>query len=351
MLYRRSAVLTIFLTLFVLVLGANQTRSFGQAYCALRDPTTRIYDFYPEATSYRSLVRTVDQEVRQYVSQHLPFTIHFNELGRHTLYLPVKGEQPMGLIHARSEAGDWGLSEIVWSLSPDLVIQDFEFQRCRSRKRTEVETEAFKRQLIGKDFQQLRSLLSADGNTIQNGQVSVSAEAQELASMVIRSALKTIAVTQYTWKRELGVIQPLFHVNRAFPETAKIEKVNQPYSQAVIQAYQSAFKTSSGKESTSIDRNNVDVYKSMSAAGQEGGFVVRTPWSMNGTSLNLWWYVRRDGVIAKVTSEGGWPSAETQKAFEAVAGLATDQLDKCSTAAQMAGAEVLLLVRKQGASR
>jgi len=344
--YRQPAILIALLVLFAI--GSIAQDCHGQAYCALRDPTKLIYKSYPNATSYRSLVRTVDQEVRQYVSQKLPFTIHFNELGRHTLYLPVEGEQPIGLVHARSEASDWGLSEIIWSFSPDLVVEDFEFQRCRSRKRTAVETDAFKRQLIGKDFQQLKALLSADGSSIVNAKVTVAAEAQELASTVIRSALKTIAVTQFTWKRELSVIQPLFHVNQAFPESHRIEKINQPYTASVVQAFRDAFKTSSGKDSSAIDRANVEVFKSFSADGREVGFVIRTPWQMDNTALNLWWYVRGDGVISKVVSQGGWPNSEIEKAFDSASGLASDQLKNCSTAAEIAGAEVLLLIRKHG---
>ena len=334
--------------LILLVTGAAVEESLGQAYCQLRDPTKRIYESYPEATSYRSLVRTVDQEVRQYVLGKLPFTIHFNELGRHTLYLPVKGDQPVGLVHARSEAGNWGLSEIVWSLSPDLVVEDFHFQRCRSRKRSVVERDAFKKQLIGKDFQQLKAMLSEDGTTLVDGKITVSPDAKEMAAMVIRSALKTIAVTEFTWKQELTVIQPLHHVNQAFPETVRIEKISQPYSAAVIEAFQSAFKTSSGKDSSSIEREGVEFFRSIAAQDAQAGFVIKTPWEMDGMNITLWWYVRKDGVISAVKSQGGWPTPKTQKAFESVAGLATDEIQNCSTAAEIAGAEVLLLVRKNG---
>jgi len=319
--YRQSFILIAFwVSLFS---GVVVEECFGQAYCALRDPTKRIYETYPDATSYRSLVRTVDQEVREYVSQKLPFTIHFNELGRHTLYLPVKGDRPLGLVHARSEAGNWGLSEIVWSLSPDLVIEDFDFQRCRSRKRSSVEKEAFKTQLIGKDFHQLKAMLSPDGNTLAQGKVTISADAHELAANVIRSALKTIAVTEYTWQQELRVIQPLYHVNQAFAKTARIEKVNQPYSDQVIEIFQSAFKTSSGKDSSAIERAEVEFFKSIAADDSEVGFVIKTPWVMDGSRLDLWWYVRQDGVVSNVKSQGGWPDAKTEKALQSGVGLAT----------------------------
>ena len=349
MFHRQSEILLAFLIL--LMTGMAEGESYGQAYCALRDPTKRIYESYPEATSYRSLVRTVDQEVRQYVSGLLPFTIHFNELGRHTLYLPVNGDRPIGLVHARSEAGNWGLTEIVWSLSPDLIVEDFHFQRCRSRKRSVIERDAFKKQLIGKDFQQLKAMLSQDGKTLSSGKVTVSPNAQEMAAMVIRSALKTIAVTEFTWKQELLVIQPLHHVYQAFPNTARIEKVSQPYTAAVIETFQSAFKTSSGKDSSSIQRADVKMFKSIAAQGEEAGFVIMTPWAMDDMRLNLWWSVRKDGVISAVKSERGWPTSKTKKAFESVVGLATDEIRNCSSAAEIAGAEVLLLVRKRGVGK
>ena len=317
----------------------------AQAYCALRDPSKKIYEFYPDATSFRSLVRTVDENVRQNVAARLPFTIHFNELGRHTLYLPVKGAKPQGLVHARSEAGEWGLTEIIWSLTPDLVIQDFSFQRCRSRKRTAVETAQFKKQLVGKTFGELRELLDQSGNNLSPNKVEIQEDARTLAASVIRSALKTIAVTQITWKKELDVIQPLFRVNQAFPETASVQTVDQPYTEDVIQAFRSQFSTSSGKGSSNINRDGVQVFRSFDEQGKELGFTIKTPWKSMDMEIEIWWYVRPDGVIKSVNAPLGWPDKKTEKAFETVVGLATDKIGECNSAAEIAGAEVLLLVR------
>ena len=71
----------------------------AQAYCALRDPVTAIYDLYPEGTHHRSIIRTVDVNHRAEVSDQLPFTIHFDELGRHTLYVVADDRGPLGLVH------------------------------------------------------------------------------------------------------------------------------------------------------------------------------------------------------------------------------------------------------------
>ena len=94
-LFRSSALLCVIVAIWL-----QSGPAFGQAFCALRDPAKMIYEFYPEATSYKSIVRTVDDQVRQTVGSELPFSIHFNELGKHTLYVPIKDSKPLGVVHA-----------------------------------------------------------------------------------------------------------------------------------------------------------------------------------------------------------------------------------------------------------
>lgn len=331
----------VIVSLFVLPRG----QIWGQAYCALRDPTRRIYESYPDATSFRSLVRTVDEQVRQQVSQELPFTIHFNELGRHTLYLPVQDGRPIGLVHARSEAGKWGLSEIVWSLTPGLQVEDFSFQRCRSRKRTAVETESFKRQLRGKSFSELKRMLTADGTALRPDQLNIQDESAELAATVVRSALKTIAVTRLTWARDLTVITPLYRAHHAFPTGAKVERVKTPYSERAKKVLAQLFRSDNDVTMSGIDQAGVIVLRVRDAAGKRLGHVIKTPWKSGDKQEVLWWKIRNDVVVDEVTAEGGWSTKEVQDAFEPVKGLAIADVKKCSTFAEIVGAEVLLLSR------
>ena len=317
----------------------------AQAFCALRDPTTRIYESYPAATSYRSLVRTVDESIRQRVGRELPFTIHFNELGRHTLYLPVKDGQPLGLIHARSEAGDWGLTEIVWTLTPNLIIEDFSFQRCRSRKRSKVETPEFKRQLQGKNFRDLKRMLNQGGTTIVENKLKIDADSRELAVMVVRSALKTILVSKLAWANDLAVIQPLYFARQAFDSVAEVAMIDAPYSSIVQTEFARHFPSSSGKSNSNIKRNQVLVLLLSDSQGKSLGYVVRTPWESMGTELMLWWAVRNDAVVKDVIAADGWPDEKSKNAFKEVIGLATDKVHECTSAAEIAGAEVLLLCR------
>jgi hypothetical protein len=178
-------------------------KAYPVAYCALRDPVFAIQTFYPGSSSFRSFLGTVGPDVRQVLTEKLPHQLHFNEFGKHTLYVAYEGEQPVGLVHARTEKGDWGLDELVWSFNMDMTVHDFRFQRSRSRWRNEVQSPAFKQSLQGKGFEELRQMLSPDGASLAQRHPALPQEAQGLAAMVVRSALKTIIVTESVWRREL----------------------------------------------------------------------------------------------------------------------------------------------------
>ena len=140
---------------------------------------------------------------RSKVKDELKFTIHRAELGLHTLYAVFDEEgskkRHIGYIHVRSEEGEWGLIEITWALSPDLKVLDFIFQRCRDEGKAEVQSSQFKEVLRGKESKVLRTLLAEDGSSFKIKNKEVSDEAQGLAYRLVRSALKTIAVTRAVW--------------------------------------------------------------------------------------------------------------------------------------------------------
>lgn len=326
-----------------LLVAFNNTLAMGQAYCALRDPEKLIYDLYPDATSYKSIVRTVDDNVRQHVASNLPFSIHFNELGKHTLYIPVKDSKPLGLVHVRSESGSYGLSEIVWSLTPNMEVRDFAFQRCRSRARHYVESDEFKKQVIGKRFNELKTLLDDSGQQIAEGKLKVEAKSEVMAASLIRSALKTIAVSRSAWKRDLAVLQPLFNVAQAFPDASQIQKVSQPYNSNVTDGFDKLFVTPSGNLGSSVDRKSVLVIRAVNPNGQVAGHVIKTPWKSKKHDIELWWTVKISGEVVDIQAAAGWADADTKKAFREVVGLKFESLGQCSTMAEIVGAEVLLL--------
>jgi hypothetical protein len=175
----------------------------AQAYCALRDPAPQIFELFPAATSYRSRVSTVDDSVRDAVRAALPFTLHARELGQHTLYSALKGNEELGIVHVRSESSDWGIVEITWSIVGD-NIQDFRFQRCRGAACRADAVEDLHSLLRGKSVESVRSLLTPDGEALADDVLaSADAPTRRLATIVVRSAAKTLAVTGIVWSHEI----------------------------------------------------------------------------------------------------------------------------------------------------
>lgn len=184
--------------LAVSVLCLISQQSLAVAYCALRDPTDAIHHFYPDLIKYEALDGTVDEAVRDHLSTKLA-NLHFDEFGTHTLYAVYGAKGAAGFVHARTEKGDFGLDELVWSLSPKLTIQGFRYQRTRSRYSAIIESPEFVYWLDGKGQEELTALLTADGLRLVSRPHFVQPEAESLAVTAIRSAIKTILVTRFVW--------------------------------------------------------------------------------------------------------------------------------------------------------
>lgn len=193
------------LLFIALIFSAN---SFAAApYCALRDPSHQIYAMFPSATSYRSVVRKVDALARQSLNEKLPFTLHHNELGEHTIYVPVQKVMPLGIVHVRSEMGVWGLMEIVWALDRQMKVVDFKFQRCRGDSCKTVIEKNIKSLLQGKGERELADLLDENKTALKHGLLELNDSELYLAGSIIKSAIKTIAVTKGSWPDTVTELQ------------------------------------------------------------------------------------------------------------------------------------------------
>ena len=200
-----KGVLSKFFLIFVLpMLILPSGNVMAVAYCSLRDPVAQIAQLYPQKTNQLSIVKTVDDNIRSQVQIALPSNdLHFSELGHHTLYIAMFGQETLGYIQVRSEQSDWGLVEIVWAIDKDLRISNFAFQRCRSPKKKIAQKSDFKDIFIGKNYQELKELLSADGVTAKQSVLNNAQGAPELANVVLRCALKTLLLTEILWGEEL----------------------------------------------------------------------------------------------------------------------------------------------------
>ena len=174
------------------------------AFCALRDPTQQIYELYPQATAFRSLVEHVDTDVKKVVAAELPFTLHNRELGKHTLYVALSDGEPLGLVHVRAEASRWGLIEIAWALSFDLTIRDYRFQRCRDRACRSLAADPFRSWIVGQSASTLSRTVTGNGAHVDIAQLPAGKGEGELAAALVRSALKTILVTEAIWSSDIA---------------------------------------------------------------------------------------------------------------------------------------------------
>ncbi|ARN74664.1 hypothetical protein [Oceanicoccus sagamiensis] len=180
----------------------------GQAaYCSLRDPVAAITALYGAGVNHRSIVASITSEDRVAVKKLLPFTLHRSEIGRHTLYVIYRDQAPLGFVQARSELAEWGLMEVAWSINVDLTIGGFFFQRCRGEGCELAAIRHLHILLAEKNFKELQQLLSDDGSRLVNEGAALPDEIHPIALLTIRSALKTIAITDISWSKELRSFQ------------------------------------------------------------------------------------------------------------------------------------------------
>lgn len=186
-------------SIVLLLVGMHVPSAVAVTYCALRDPVAAIHQLYPGPVTFRTYVGTFNQELDLALAAKLPFEIHADEFGRHSLYVIFENKQPTGFVQARSELGEWGIDEIVWALDLRLQVSGFVFQRTRNSASNELTTEKFQTLLQGLGMDELKELLDRL-NSGDTSDLGISQQGLELALSVIRSAMKTISVTQLIWK-------------------------------------------------------------------------------------------------------------------------------------------------------
>lgn len=312
----------------------------AQAFCALRDPIKIIQQFEPEATGHKSVVKVVRGGVRNEVAERLPFTLHFNELGKHTVYVILKGEEPAGIIHARSEKGNWGMVEIVWYLDMDLRVKDFAFQRCRDRAKKEIGAAPFTEMIHGKGFKEIRSMLNEDGSALSEKVAgSVSEKAADLALTTIRSALKTITVTDLVWLsdlKEAGSTVPDPIKDQVGNSLIKVEEV---YTDGVLNILNSLDQD----DEWILNRKSVIVNRVYSKDKDFLGLTIFMECTADITLVKVNWDVNPEGGIRSVSPKEKWPSPDIEEAFQNLENFTLKQASTCSTPGQLAAVEVLAI--------
>jgi len=178
-------------------------KTVNAAFCSLRDPISAIQTLYEDGYDFRSLITTISEEDRLMIKRQLPFTIHQGEVGKHTLYVLYKHNTHAGFLQARSEWAKWGIVEIAWAINIDRSIKGFYFQRCRSPLCNDGTTKEINLILQNKSFSQLKALLSEDGKSFSAEGAKLFNKTPSMALLALRSALKTLAITDISWAKDI----------------------------------------------------------------------------------------------------------------------------------------------------
>jgi len=293
------------------------------AYCSLRDPLAAINVLYPESDSHRSIVRPISQEARQLISNELPFTLHFNEIGQHTVYVAQKEKQPVGFIHARSELSNNGMIEIAWAINLDMSLNGFFFQRCRSPECVGALPQQLSQNLTGKTYSDLLLMLNETSSNLTPGMQLQYGAKSDLVLSVIRSALKTISITRIAWHADIDKIRQQVLIAKHFGplSTVKLQ------SQATLPKPENYSIIQSDTVKTYAVLNNEQII----------GYLAAASWKQDKQEGKTHWLFSTKGKVLDVEATKKWPNAEIQTAFQEVIGIDFSLKNDCSTAVESAG--------------
>lgn len=271
------------------------------ANCSLRNPDRQIFRMFPQATSYRSVVKRIGATERGIVEARLGSSLGYNELGKHTLYLVLNESVPLGFVHGRSEIGQRGVVELVWALDLDMRIIDFEAQRCRDRHADAIKSPAFRRHFLGKTVDELRMLLLDDNRQLNKALMAVPKEAEHLCHLVTLSAIKTALVTRYVFERAVHTAQMLGHSSDFFPYGTKTMVIGEPYDDAAMRRVLHAISP----DPPLVERESFAAACVYGARGRVLGVVVRCVWTGTEPAPTVWWALSPEGTIEKTLVVGG----------------------------------------------
>ncbi len=297
------------------------------AYCALRDPVNTIYELFPRADAYRSSVKTVGRHAREAVIDQLPFSLHFNELGRHTLYVAQRDGATIGFVHARSELGEWGLTEFAWALTPDLRIQGVKVQRARDPSLRQRVKHKLAPAVVGKDLSALQK---------QYGDLAAEDSA---AAMLVTSAMKTLVITQNVWRSEVIGLDVIGVAKQVFPEASKSHQLADLHDEeAMLRLTRLELE-----ESPIFDRSALVGYRVERDDGAPLAMAVYSPFELDNPHRQLVWLIAPDGEIKAVHNQ---QSGRVDHDFQSVLGYAPESARECSTLADIAALEMATLARR-----
>jgi hypothetical protein len=223
----------------VVALLALAAPTRGHELGEIASPEECIQRVLPLSDRFETHVRVLEGSRIRAIRELLPSNLRYHEKGTRVVYSAYRGTSPLGFLHVRNEQGHWGVIQIAWHLNLDLTIRDFTFLRCREPERAALESQEFRSLLRTRGLQELSLLLDEKGQ-LQPGHMSLPGRAQQLASKLVTSAIKSLAATQVGWSLDLtrSAIRDL--ANRRFPGAARIRFEHAAISGAALVALERA---------------------------------------------------------------------------------------------------------------
>ena len=312
----------------VLVAGAMMIcrDALGQANCALRNPDRQIYAIFPDASSYRTIVARVDNEKKKAIEAAVGSPLARTDLGKHTVYLVLRGSAPIGFVHARMEIGTRGSIELVWALDLDLRIKAFSVQVSRERNTKAIESDDFRNKLVGRNLTAIKALLSDGNHDVNLAALNLPSNAASIAHIVVLCALKTRVITETVFADSVLAARQLGNVYGAFANTASVYRLETPLNDAAMNAAAQAL----GSAPFPFERSSFTVFRSIAEDSSSNGLLVYATLAGDESHTETWWSVSAAGAVieVRVLSDAG---AEAHAAFSAVAGKHLQELQSATT--------------------
>ena len=281
--------LNLFLIVMVGVLAAPGLA--GAANCVLRNPVRKIYQIFPDATAYRTVVAPVDDDMKRRIERVLGSPLTQTDLDKHTAYVVLKGGVPIGFVHARTENGKRGSVELVWAMDLDLTIRDFRVQRSREKHTDLIKTDAFRETMTGRDLAGLRTMLTVGNDDVNLSMLGLPQSARSIAHCVVLCGIKTRIITELAFADSFNPYRLHGLVYRYFPDTAEVTKLSSPYPAAAEMAR--LIPTTPDQ----CDRDSFTVLRAVGPQRRLLGMLVLATWSAHPARPETWWAVSAEGAI------------------------------------------------------
>ena len=324
------------LSIWILAL-CTPTLAQIQPYCSLRDPQRTLGLLLPEYQSYRSIVRTIEARERKNICNEVGFGLHYDELGRHTLYRVIDKQGEIVIVNVRTEPYAWGLTEIVWVISPAGEILDYRFQRCRSRAKHRIESEEIKKLIRGYSIPELKNALDSDNRGLSKGFVALARSESDLLTCVIRSGITALATTRQRW----GDIM-LQAVNTKIAQTS-FGKDAIVADLPVASPKRTPGVAPNGEANAQI--NNALLYRVSNAANKQVGTIVFLPARIHEQLRWSWWLIDNDNKIRGLRVAGSSRITSTSARLAAI--LRGESVSmKSKQSEQRAAAQAIKIVRQ-----